>query len=310
MGMHGFLVLILVIGSAFFVSEEKRESRPPIRVIPTRLIDGETSGGGNPDVPITSDTPKGNSLTPVPAPVPAPDVPKPPTPKPPDPVAPAPPVVVKPPPPRVEPKRAEPVVKPTPVKPVNDSLLKEIARPTPNPLKPAFDPLKELKPIKQTQAEQVADAKARAEAEARSTAAAEARERAAAGQRIAKNFGKAIKELQAGFATGTTVDIGGPGGEAFANYADWVKTRYENDWRVPDSLMDDDSTAKVTVTIGRNGNVISARIQRRSGNSTLDQSVQRTLNAVKFIAPFPKGTTDESRTFTINFNLKAKRSAG
>ena len=116
--------------------------------------------------------------------------------------------------------------------------------------------------------------------------------------------------MKAGFATGTTVDIGGPGGEAFANYADWVKTRYENDWRVPDSLMDDDSTAKVTVTIGRNGNVISARLQRRSGNSTLDQSVQRTLNAVKFIAPFPKGTTDEFRTFTINFNLKAKRSAG
>ena len=39
----------------------------------------------------------------------------------------------------------------------------------------------------------------------------------------------------------------------------------------------------------------------------MDASVQKTLDRVTFIAPFPEGTTEKERTYIINFNLKVKR---
>jgi hypothetical protein len=38
--------------------------------------------------------------------------------------------------------------------------------------------------------------------------------------------------------------------------------------------------------------------------------VQRTLDRVTFVAPFPDGAKEKERTFIINFNLKAKRMLG
>jgi hypothetical protein len=35
--------------------------------------------------------------------------------------------------------------------------------------------------------------------------------------------------------------------------------------------------------------------------------VQKTLDRVQQIAPFPDGATEKERTYIINFNLKAKR---
>jgi TonB family protein len=54
--------------------------------------------------------------------------------------------------------------------------------------------------------------------------------------------------------------------------------------------------------------VISARIITPSGDPGVDASVQHTLDRVPFIAPFPEGAKEKERTYTINFNLKAKRS--
>ena len=114
-----------------------------------------------------------------------------------------------------------------------------------------------------------------------------------------------------GLTKGTVVDIRGPGGEAYANYAQWVKTVYEDAWDPADDLLDDESTAQVTVTILKNGDVITARITKRSGVSSLDKSVQRALDKVRTIGrPFPEGAKEDQRTFTINFNLKAKRLTG
>jgi len=39
----------------------------------------------------------------------------------------------------------------------------------------------------------------------------------------------------------------------------------------------------------------------------MDASIQRTLERVTFIAPFPNGAVEKERTYIINFNLKAKR---
>jgi TonB family protein len=65
-----------------------------------------------------------------------------------------------------------------------------------------------------------------------------------------------------------------------------------------------------TVTIGRDGNVISARITRRSGNSAVDESVRATLDRVTYAAKLPRDAKEDRRTVTINFNVRAKRLAG
>ena len=139
---------------------------------------------------------------------------------------------------------------------------------------------------------------------------AEAKRAAEAGKQLAREMSKARESLMEGFQSGTKVEVSGPGGEAYVNYAQWVKTVYEDAWQIPSDLLDQDSTAKVIITIARSGDVLSARIERRSGNSTLDKSVQRALDKVKFVAPFPSGAKEEQRTFTINFNLKAKLLSG
>ena len=69
-------------------------------------------------------------------------------------------------------------------------------------------------------------------------------------------------------------------------------------------------TIKVSVTIASDGTVISARIITPSGDASVDASVQRTLDRVTYIAPFPEGATEKERTYIINFNLKAKRRLG
>ena len=64
---------------------------------------------------------------------------------------------------------------------------------------------------------------------------------------------------------------------------------------------------KVKVTIASDGTVINAHIITPSGDAHVDATVQRALDRVQFIAPFPEGATEKERTYTINFNLKAKR---
>jgi TonB family protein len=62
--------------------------------------------------------------------------------------------------------------------------------------------------------------------------------------------------------------------------------------------------------VSSDGTVLSSEIMKSSGDSSVDDSVQRTLDRVTFIAPFPEGSTEKQKTFIINFNLKAKRLLG
>jgi len=94
---------------------------------------------------------------------------------------------------------------------------------------------------------------------------------------------------------------------AYANYAAVVKSVYEQAWVPPDTAQNDDANTKVTVTIASDGTVVSASIIAASGDAGVDASVQRTLDRVTFIAPFPEGAKEKERPYTINFNLKAKR---
>jgi len=123
-------------------------------------------------------------------------------------------------------------------------------------------------------------------------------------------FQNAIRNLRNNLTPTTTIDMPGNSSAAYANYASVVKSVYEREWQPPDDAANDDANVKVTVTIANDGTVISARILAPSGDSGLDASIQRTLDRVTFIAPFPEGAREKERTYTINFNLKAKRSLG
>jgi protein TonB len=124
-----------------------------------------------------------------------------------------------------------------------------------------------------------------------------------------KAVATAAQRIGESTSSATTIEEYGPGtgGPAYANYAAWVKTKYENAWEAPEDTATDDAITKVTVIILKDGSVLSARITRPSGDSQVDSSVRRTLDRVNFIAPFPEGAKENQRTYIINFNLKAKR---
>jgi TonB family protein len=279
--MHAFLALLLVVGSAFFVNKEPPQVVSKVRIVPTRIVDGALAGGGgNPKVAPSEDQQKGDTMKPIPPP-------------------PEPPKVVQTPPkpePKIEPKaEPKPEVKTQPVKPKPAHNNTVAARTTKTE---AVEPL-QLKQVTRSNKQKI-------EAQRQ----AEARANAARAEQLAKKLDRSQDALRSGFTKGTKVDVWGPGGEAYAGYDALVKAIYDDAWDVTDSMTDDDSTAKVKIIIARSGKVVSAYIERRSGNSLLDKTVQRALDKVKFVAPFPEGSRDEQRTFTINFNLKAKRLLG
>ncbi|HZI33839.1 MAG TPA: TonB family protein, partial [Candidatus Binatia bacterium] len=111
-------------------------------------------------------------------------------------------------------------------------------------------------------------------------------------------------------SSSTDVEMPGTGSVSYANYASVVKSVYEQAWIPPNDTSDDDANIKVSVTISSDGRVIASRILDRSGESRVDASVQRTLDRVNFVAPFPDGAKEKEKTFIINFNLKAKRMLG
>ncbi|HVU07631.1 MAG TPA: TonB family protein [Verrucomicrobiae bacterium] len=127
-------------------------------------------------------------------------------------------------------------------------------------------------------------------------------------QRVALQ--KAIQNLKKNFSPSTTVDMPGNSSVAYANYASVVKSIYEQAWSPPTETASDDANVKVRVTIASDGTVINAQIIAPSDDASVDASVQQTLERVTFIRKFPEGSTEKERTYTINFNLKAKRMLG
>jgi len=141
------------------------------------------------------------------------------------------------------------------------------------------------------------------------------REREAAENRrqTAAALARATANLDKGLSGSTSVRMGdGDGrgaGLAYANFLQALKTLYTEAWNVPDGA-DDDATVSTSVTIAKDGTVLSAHITRRSGNSIADTSVQLTLDRVRHAVPLPDDTKEDQRTVTITFSVKAKRLLG
>ena len=89
---------------------------------------------------------------------------------------------------------------------------------------------------------------------------------------------------------------------SYANYGDVVISVYHSAWAPPDGMVGDNVTVMFKVTIARDGTVISAHIVTPSGDANVDAAVQRMLDRVTFIAPFPEGSDDKQRTYPVEFN--------
>ena len=149
------------------------------------------------------------------------------------------------------------------------------------------------------------DAKAQARAEAQ--ARADAAKRAAGFRAMAQN-------LRDGLSSGTSIDVPGPNGEAYAGYETVIKSIYKA--RYDEALAGAGDIARGTVqvatsvTVARDGNVLRHRIVTPSSNAALNELVARMLDRVTFIRPFPEGAKDSERTFNIIFDLKPREGIG
>lgn len=280
---HGLLILLLVFGAALMPDDR---AAPATRITffnVSRITDGPTQGGA----------PQGQP--PAAAPTPLPPL----APEPPAPVAP--PVQTLPQPVQPQPPVARETARlPDDFKPVL----------TPKSDSPSFKPVKSQTaktddftpvdhPPKQTASNnQQADAQARAAAENQ--------------RRILSQINRGIGRLASTVGKDGAVEVGADagGGEPSANYRDIVASIYTAAWTPPPSLTDDSASVVVSVTIGRDGHVVHHEIVKPSGNSAMDKSISNTLDNVTDIAPFPEDSKDTERTFTIKFNLSAKRSLG
>lgn len=126
----------------------------------------------------------------------------------------------------------------------------------------------------------------------------------------ARAINNALKSLEKSLAPGTRIDMPGTASAAYANYANVVQSVYEQALRghIPDHVASNSESTKVRVTIASDGTVVSADIISRSGDPTWDQAVQSTLDQVTSIAPFPAGSTEKERHYTLSFNPDVERS--
>jgi TonB family protein len=270
-GIHLLLLAILLVGPAFLPSKAPGpESFPVIEFVPLRTTDLPISGGGDP---------RGSPLPPAPAP------------------------------PRTE-------VKPTPAPPVRD--VKPAPAPPPPPVERARSPESDVvdtKPARRlpevsteivTRQPDPKAARRTPSDDAEDTSVADARARA---REVARGIANAAGALRKGLSGSTSVELLGPGGGGipYANFKQAVFSVYYRAWEPPASIANENAIAKASVTIDRDGTVITFRITVRSGDPDMDASVQRTLERVKYAAPLPEGSKESQRTVTIVFDLKAKR---
>jgi len=270
-GTHLVLVLILFIGPGFISSKSKPDDLPILDFIPLKTTDALVSGGGN-----------RNGHLPAPPPAAS---------KPPEPVA--------------QPQHMPESPKPVKTEQAKDEQEQSL-EPSPRHTTKKF----ELKPVKKSNIAKADNHQKQVEEEAKARKEDEARRR-----ELANRFDAALGNINNGVSAGIAInpkDFKGPGasGIPYANFLQAVKSVYARAWVIPDGVTDDDAAVDTTVTIARDGSVVSWRMLRASGSAGVDQSVRVTMERVKFAAPLPDDSSDSQRTVPITFSVRAKRSLG
>jgi TonB family protein len=123
--------------------------------------------------------------------------------------------------------------------------------------------------------------------------------------RALKNLAEQLKH---NLSSPTEVNLPGESSAAYASYANVVRSVYYQAWTtLPDNIIDANESVTVSVTIASDGTVISSHIVKSSGDANLDASVQRTLDRVAFVAPFPANMTEKEWTRSISFSPEVKK---
>jgi TonB family protein len=276
-GIHLLLLLILIVGPAFYNQQPKADDTQVLDMIPANLVDAAVNSGVQGAQP-------------------------PPTPKPVTPQAPQqpqlfpPPKIVQPPAPTPAPAPA-----PEPVRTPSPSLLKEFEdyfKSKPEPavkpdLTPAKQPTQNTQPKIQVNLNKVPRNSVK-NAEQENTAQ----------NRQAVN--KELKNLKSSLSSATIVGMPGHSSAAYASYKDALATIYYNAWTTPENAESDAPITKVRITVAKDGTVINSEIITPSGDAAVDDSVRRALDSVSSVPPLPDQSKDQQE-FTINFNLHTKK---
>ena len=159
-----------------------------------------------------------------------------------------------------------------------------------------------------------AEAKARAETQAREAGSRRGQAGGGPAAQRAAAFGNAASSLRTSLSAQHDHRADRPGRRrrALCQFSAGREERLRsNAWIVPDGVTDENATAEASVTIARDGTVVSARASRAPpATPRVDRSVQVTLDRVKWAAPLPDDAKENQRTVTINFNVRAKRLLG
>lgn len=285
-GLHGLLLVIMVVAPAFLTKpKEKKDTPKPVTIVSGALVAAVL----NPPAP---------PAPPAPRPTPSKPAPKkevtPPKPKPK-------PVVKKP-----EPKKTTPKPRPKPapkkITPKKTTPKKKVTKPPLKTVKKTYTKPKIKVSIPKNLTSRPDPAQERRERERREQAKRDAARREA--QRTAALKRKLDSATSFKFSSQVKVRTSG-GGRATMDYGSYVMGIYDRAWREPRDLSSR-LTASVTVTISRSGSVISATISRGSGVSRMDSSIRSVLNSIRKFKAFPTGMNDSKKTFTIDFSIREK----
>ena len=186
--------------------------------------------------------------------------------------------------------------KPTPPKPKPV----KITKPKPTPPKPK--PVKITKPKPQIKVNLKPTIRRPDSSKVKALQEAAERARKANAKRQ-ETLNNSINRLSSNLSGSTTVNA--PLGRlAAANYESLIRKKYMDATFHPGAI-NRDPVVKVRLVIARSGNVLSAQIINNSGVTSWDRAVQKSLDRVKHIAPFPKSISGSKKTFTLNFNSRS-----
>jgi TonB family protein len=267
-GIHLLLLTILLFGPAFFNRQPKSDNTV-LDVIPSVLVDNALNSGVR------------DAQAPPPAP------------------AAIPPSLLQPPPPM--PRVLQP---PQPAEVPTPSLLekfKEMFKPA-NPTPPTVTP--ETKPVKRTEKSHDDNIKVNLTPVKHTNVSHNSNP-----DNNAKEINRELRTLKTSLSSSTKIGMPGTGTAAMANYRDAVYSKYFQAIlaNLPAQLANNNEHTMVKVTIARDGTVISSTITSPSGDSAWDNAVQRTLDQVTFVAPFPEGATEDQRSYSLDFNPQAAK---
>ncbi len=265
-GTHLFL-LVALLCSGFIRPHPKADDLQTLDVIPANAVDAALTSGvkgaqAPPPAPVV------NTPPPQPQPIPLPP-------------------------------QVQPVVPPPPAPaPSLMNEIKDFFKPEPQKLSPD-----ELKPTEQTAKpkEHKIDVSLKPVVHNSSTDS-NAKAEKHQNERERNRVQNVLSNLKNKLSSATEINLPGSSSVAYANYGAIVVSIYHNAFRQPDNMNSANATVTFTVTIARDGHVISSEIVTPSGDSNIDNAVQRLLDRVTFIEPFPEGSSDSQRTYSIDFD--------